>query len=137
MSGGRIAPAGPSATTLQRAVPEVAQVSGGRIAPAGPSATTLWPSALVAALFAVHPQHVESVAWIAERRDTLSGLLLVLILGAYDEYVRHPKSWLRYSAVAALLALGLMAKGMLVTRAGFAAASRLLAATAVRNCRIG
>jgi protein O-mannosyl-transferase len=75
----------------------------------------LWPSAVVASLFAIHPLHVESVAWIAERRDVLSGLFFVLILGAYDEYVRHPKSWGRYLTVFGLLALGLMAKSMLVT----------------------
>ena len=50
----------------------------------------LWPSALVAALFALHPLHVESVAWVAERRDVLSGLFFMLTLGAYGEYVRHP-----------------------------------------------
>ena len=42
----------------------------------------LWPSAFVAAIFAVHPQHVESVAWVAERRDVLSGLFFMLTLGA-------------------------------------------------------
>ena len=114
-SGGRVALAGPSATTPQRAVPEAAQASGGRVARAGPSATTLWPSALVAAIFAVHPQHVESVAWIAERRDVLSGLFFVLVLGAYLGYVRHGRSVGRYLLVALLLALGLMAKAMLVT----------------------
>ena len=75
----------------------------------------LWPSALVAAIFAVHPQHVESVAWIAERRDVLSGLFFVLILAAYNQYVRHPQSWLRYGLVAGFLTLGLLAKGILVT----------------------
>ena len=47
----------------------------------------LWPSALVATLFAVHPQHVESVGWIAERRDVLSGFFFVLTLAAYLGYV--------------------------------------------------
>ena len=70
---------------------------------------------LVAALFAVHPQHVESVAWIAERRDVLSGLFFVLTLAAYLGYVRHGRSPGRYLLVAALLALGLMSKAMLVT----------------------
>ena len=51
----------------------------------------LWPSALVAALFALHPLHVESVAWVAERRDVLSGLFFMLTLGAYAEYVRQPQ----------------------------------------------
>ena len=81
----------------------------------GPERTTLWPSALVAAIFAVHPQHVESVAWIAERRDVLSGLFFVLMLAAYLGYVRHGRSVGRYLLVALLLALGLMAKAMLVT----------------------
>jgi tetratricopeptide (TPR) repeat protein len=75
----------------------------------------LWPSALVAAVFALHPLHVESVAWVAERRDVLSGLLFMLTLGAYGEYVRHPRSLARYLAVVGLFALGLMAKPMLVT----------------------
>ncbi len=74
-----------------------------------------WPSAVVAALFAVHPLHVESVAWVTERKDVLSGLFFVLTLGAYVGYVRHRFSWLRYLAVMVFLALGLMAKPMLVT----------------------
>ncbi len=56
----------------------------------------LWPSAFVAAIFAVHPQHVESVAWVAERRDVLSGLFFMLTLGAYLGYVRHGRSLGRY-----------------------------------------
>ncbi len=75
----------------------------------------LWPSALVAALFAVHPQHVESVAWVAERRDVLSGLLFVLTLAAYLGYVRAGRPAGRYLLTLVLLALGLMAKPMLVT----------------------
>ncbi len=71
--------------------------------------------ALVAALFAVHPLPVESVAWVTERKDVLSGLFFMLILGAYLGYVRHPSSLLRYLAVTVLFAFGLMAKGMLVT----------------------
>ena len=47
----------------------------------------LWPSAFVAALFAVHPLHVESVAWVSERKDVLSGLFFVLTLAAYTRYV--------------------------------------------------
>ena len=71
--------------------------------------------ALTATLFAIHPQHVESVAWIAERRDVLSGLFFVLTLAAYLGYVRHGRSIGRYLLVALLLALGLMSKSMLVT----------------------
>ena len=75
----------------------------------------LWPSGLVAALFAVHPQHVESVAWIAERRDMLSGLFFVLTLWAYLDYVGQRRPVGRYLLVAMLLALGLLSKPMLVT----------------------
>ena len=50
----------------------------------------LWPSAWVAAVFAVHPLHVESVAWLAERRDVLSGLFFMLTLGAYALYAERP-----------------------------------------------
>ena len=50
----------------------------------------LWPSALVAALFAVHPLRAESVAWVAERKDVLSGLFFMLTLAAYAAYVRWP-----------------------------------------------
>ena len=71
--------------------------------------------ALVAALFALHPLHVESVVWIAERRDVLSAFFFMLTLGAYGEYVRHPASLGRYLAVVVFFALGLMAKSMLVT----------------------
>ena len=76
---------------------------------------SLWPSALVAALFAIHPLRAESVAWVAERKDVLSGFFFVLTLGAYARYVRQPKSALRYSLVLVLFALGLMSKPMLVT----------------------
>jgi tetratricopeptide (TPR) repeat protein len=73
-----------------------------------------WPSAFVAALFAIHPLRVESVAWIAERKDVLSALLFMLTLAAYTRYVARPGAW-RYAAVIAAFALGLMAKPMLVT----------------------
>ncbi len=76
---------------------------------------SVWPSAFVAALFAVHPLHVESVAWISERKDVLSGLFFMLTLAAYLGYARRPFSLFRYLLVTALLALGLMAKPMLVT----------------------
>jgi len=74
----------------------------------------LWPSALTAALFGVHPLHVESVAWVAERKDVLSAFFWMLTLAAYLAYVRKPGR-LRLAAVALALSLGLMAKPMLVT----------------------
>jgi Tfp pilus assembly protein PilF len=73
-----------------------------------------WQSAIVAALFALHPLHVESVAWAAERKDTLSTFFGLLTLLAYVGYVAKP-SWKRYALVAVALALGLLAKPMLVT----------------------
>ena len=75
----------------------------------------LWPSAFVAAVFAIHPLRVESVAWVAERKDVLSGLFFMLTLAAYAGYVRRPFSLARYLLVVLLFALGLMAKPMLVT----------------------
>lgn len=74
----------------------------------------LWPAALVAALFAWHPLHVESVAWVAERKDVLSTLFWFLTLAAYWHYARRP-AWWRYLLVAGLLTMGLMSKPMLVT----------------------
>jgi len=74
----------------------------------------VWRSAAVAAVFAIHPTHVESVAWVAERKDVLSTFFWVLTTGAYVLYVERP-GWGRYWLVVALLALGLMAKPMLVT----------------------
>ena len=71
-------------------------------------------SFLVAALFAVHPMNVESVAWIAERKNVLSTLFFFLTLAAYGWYVLKP-GWRRYLVVASLLACGLAAKPMLVT----------------------
>jgi hypothetical protein len=75
----------------------------------------LWPSAFAAAVFAIHPLRVESVAWVTERKDVLSGLFFMLTLLAYVGYVRRPFSLVRYVAVVVLFALGLMAKPMLVT----------------------
>ena len=75
---------------------------------------SVWRSALVAALFAVHPLHVESVAWVAERKDVLSTFLGFLTIAAYLRYAGKPTPG-RYAAVAATLALGLLAKPMLVT----------------------
>jgi tetratricopeptide (TPR) repeat protein len=74
-----------------------------------------WPSALAAALFGVHPLHVESVAWVAERKDVLAGLFFMLVLLAWERHVRRGAHAPTLLAVAALLALGLMAKPMLVT----------------------
>ena len=75
----------------------------------------LWPSAWVAAVFAIHPLRVESVAWVAERKDVLSGLFFMLTLWFYARYAERPASWGRYLLVVASFALGLMAKPMLVT----------------------
>ncbi len=74
----------------------------------------IWRSAIVAALFAVHPLHVESVAWVSERKDILSAVFFLLMLVAYVRYARAP-SVTRYLVVAVLLAAGLMSKPMLIT----------------------
>ena len=95
-----------------------------------------WKSAFVVALFALHPLHVESVAWVSERKDVLSTFFWMLAMGAYVHYVEHrtedgrqktedgrqktdilgfPSSVFRYSAVLIFFGLGLMAKPMLVT----------------------
>jgi protein O-mannosyl-transferase len=92
----------------------------------------LWPSAAVAALFALHPLHVESVAWVSERKDVLSTMFWLLTLWAYVKYVspirgrgsgpapapasaaaHHPSLW--YGLALAFFALGLLSKPMLVT----------------------
>lgn len=74
----------------------------------------VWQSAFVAALFALHPLHIESVAWVAERKDVLSGLFFMLTVAAYLRYVRQTGTkW--YLLTILLFALGLMAKPMLVT----------------------
>ena len=75
----------------------------------------LWRSAFVAAVFAIHPLRVESVAWVTERKDVLSGLFFMLTIGAYVRYARRPWSPARYGLVVLLFALGLMSKPMLVT----------------------
>jgi len=81
----------------------------------GPSGTgTIWSSAFVAAIFAVHPLRVESVAWIAERKDVLSGVFFMLTLIAYVRYTRKPTP-ARYVTMSILFACGLMSKPMLVT----------------------
>src|SRR5882724_8415014 len=82
----------------------------------------LWQSAFIAALFALHPLHVESVAWASERKDVLSAFFFVLTIWAYARYVeiksqrsevRSRKGWFALSLM--LFALGLMSKSMLVT----------------------
>jgi Flp pilus assembly protein TadD len=73
-----------------------------------------WCSAFVAALFALHPLHVESVAWVAERKDVLSTLFWMLTLWAYLAYTQRPGAR-RYLLILLVFALGLMAKPMLVT----------------------
>jgi hypothetical protein len=87
----------------------------------------LWRSALVAALFGLHPLHVESVAWVAERKDVLSTFFGLLALAAYVRFVeqsktqlhqgasRHPKSKVFYGLSLLFFGLGLMSKPMLVT----------------------
>jgi tetratricopeptide (TPR) repeat protein len=74
----------------------------------------LWPSAFVATLFALHPLHVESVAWISERKDVLCACFWLLTIWSYAFYVRCPSRW-RYVMTLGFFALGLMAKPMLVT----------------------
>ncbi|HZS55358.1 MAG TPA: tetratricopeptide repeat protein [Bryobacteraceae bacterium] len=73
-----------------------------------------WPSAAVAFLFALHPLHVESVAWIAERKDTLSALFWFLTLWLYVWYAERPGR-LRYALVLLSFCLDLMSKPMAVT----------------------
>jgi hypothetical protein len=75
----------------------------------------MWRSALAAFFWAVHPLRVESVVWITERKDVLSGLFFMLTLLAYIRYVRRPFSMRRYAAVFLLYLAGLMSKPMLVT----------------------
>jgi hypothetical protein len=74
----------------------------------------LWQSAFVAAAFGLHPLHVESVAWVTERRDVLSTLFWILAMGAYFRYVKKPFAG-RYILAIVFFALGLMSKPMVVT----------------------
>jgi len=74
----------------------------------------LWRSAIVAAVFALHPLHVESVAWVAERKDVLSTFLGLAALGLYLKYITRP-AVIRYLLVCCAFGLSLMAKPMLVT----------------------
>lgn len=75
----------------------------------------MWRPAFVAAVFAVHPLHVESVTWIAERKDVLSGLFFVLALSAYGSLVRVSFWWGKYLLMLLLSLLAMMSKPMLVT----------------------
>jgi protein O-mannosyl-transferase len=96
------------------------QITGGPSSPRDESirladrTDNIWASAFVAAVFAVHPLHVESVAWIAERKDVLSGVFFMLTLISYGWYTRRP-SLGRYVTMSILFAAGLMSKPMLVT----------------------
>lgn len=74
----------------------------------------VWSSAWVAAVFALHPLHVESVAWITERKDVLSGLFAMLSIWSYVRYTERP-SLARYLTVFVFVTMGLMSKPMLVT----------------------
>ncbi len=74
----------------------------------------LWPSAFAAALFALHPMRVESVAWVTERKDMLSGFFFLATLHAYASYAQRP-SLLRYLLIILPFILGLMSKPMVVT----------------------
>ncbi len=75
---------------------------------------SIWASAFVAAVFAIHPLRVESVAWIAERKDVLSGVFFMLTLLAYFRWTRKQTVG-RYLAMSILFACGLMSKPMLIT----------------------
>jgi protein O-mannosyl-transferase len=73
-----------------------------------------WPSLIVSAIFALHPINVESVAWVAERKNVLSMLFFLLAMHAYDRYARAGSRYF-YGLVSVLFALGLMAKPQIVT----------------------
>ena len=75
---------------------------------------SIWRSAFIAAIFAIHPMRVESVAWVAERKDVLSGVFFMLTLGAYLHYTRAP-SLSRYVTMSIFLVCGLMSKATFVT----------------------
>lgn len=75
---------------------------------------TLWPSAFVAAVFALHPLSVESVAWVAERKSVLSGFFWFLTIAAYTRYAIQPSTG-KYLLVVLVFSLVLMAKPMVVT----------------------
>ena len=96
------------------------QLTSRRSAAPGPQAEMRWRCAAVAALFAWHPLRVESVAWIAERKDVLCGFFMLLTLWAYTRYaelakLQSPKSKIIFGCSLLAFALGLMSKAMLVT----------------------
>jgi tetratricopeptide (TPR) repeat protein len=74
-----------------------------------------WPAAFIALVFAIHPLHVESVAWISSRKDVLSGAFFAATLFSYVRFVERPKSSVRKHTVTFFIALGLMSKPTLVT----------------------
>ena len=105
-----------TAVLLFHALCRLAAPNGGPSTLNPQPSTSLWPSAFVAAVFAVHPLRVESVAWISERKDVLSGVFFMLTLLAYARYVNQgAKSTLRYLLVLVCFALGLLCKPTLVT----------------------
>jgi protein O-mannosyl-transferase len=75
----------------------------------------LWPSYFAALIFAIHPLHIQSVAWIAERKDVLSGLFFMLTLWFYVDYARERTNKSGHLTVFGIFVLGLMAKPMLMT----------------------
>jgi tetratricopeptide (TPR) repeat protein len=75
----------------------------------------LWRSAIVAAIFAIHPLRVESVAWIAERKDVMSGFFFLLTVISYVFYAKNPKSFVRYLTVLIMFILALLSKPTVVT----------------------
>ena len=74
-----------------------------------------WESAVVALLFSIHPLHVESVAWVSERKDVLCGLFWILTIGAYARYVRKPRSFGPYVCCTLAFGAALLSKPMAVT----------------------
>ena len=75
----------------------------------------LWESAIVASIFAIHPIHVESVAWVTERKDVLSMFFLLLTISTYFQYIKQSQAGY-YILSLILYVLGLMSKPMIVTR---------------------
>jgi len=97
----------PSTSSVRSGTPDGGQASS-------PQAGAIWPSAFAAAVFALHPVHVESVAWVAERKDVLSGFFWMLTILAYVRYAKQPNIK-KYVLVVLAFAMGLMSKPMVVT----------------------